>query len=146
MKRFLSAVLRIKIQACILFAASVVIALAVSLFLPDWSLTETILWQDMLICFVGSFLQWLSYSPDVFKSLRYGVRHLVFAPVFLAFLSVCAYFFHWFPVEYFTAWLLFAGIFLVMFFIISLVFRIYYKMTGKKYDDALLNFKQGEEK
>ena len=63
MKRFLNVVLRIKIQACILFSATVVVALAVSLFLPDWSLTETILWQDLLICFVGSLLQWLAYSP-----------------------------------------------------------------------------------
>ena len=142
MKKFWNVVFRIKLQACIVFTACAFSSLFVSRFIPEWSVSEAMLWQFLLIALVGSVLQWLAYSGDVIRRLRYAFRHMIFGVLYLAFLTPCAYCFGWFPGGSLGSWLAFVGIFIGIFVIIGAVFAVYYRITGKKYDEALDLFKQ----
>lgn len=69
--------------------------------------------------------------------MAYPARLLGFAIIFLAVLSVFAWKGQWFPAEEFESWLVFSGIFLVIFVIMTAGYEIYFRITGKKYDGLL---------
>ena len=142
MKHFLTSALRVKTLACMIFTAAVLISMILHLFFPDWDITPALLWQSLLISVVGSLLQWLFYSDDVIKTLRYSIRSLLFAPIFFLFIAGCAVLFHWFPMEYASSWLIFTGIFILVFLGFTVGFSIYYRITGRKYDEILDGFKK----
>lgn len=142
MKTFLRAVWHIKSTMCIFFAVAVFLMMAFELFTGTAVITTRILWQLLLISAVGSFWQAFCYTPLFLKKMRYTGRNILFLLPFFSFLSGCAVWFHWFPVEYLTAWLIFAGIFVVVFLIILAVFSIYYRITGERYNDLLMQYQK----
>lgn len=99
----------------------------------DWS----ILFSLLLISIVAGSMQLVAFSSLVIKKLGYGWRMAVFALPFFAVMAGVAVKFRWFPTERADAWVSFVLIFLAIFLFISVGFEIYYRITGRRYDDRL---------
>lgn len=142
MKRLWSIVFRIKMHACVVFTAIVIIALMVSLLIPAWNLNDTKLWFAALISIVAAILNWIFFGEEVFPKMSHWNRYLLFFPALLVCLTACAYFLNWFSMNQLIPWLFFIGAFCLILVIIRVVFTFYYRFTAKKYDEALNLFKQ----
>lgn len=142
MKTFLKAVWHIKATACIYFTVAVFLMMAAEFLTGQTIPTTPILWQALLISVAGAFWQAFCYTPLFLKKMRYSGRNILFLIPFFAFLSGCAVWFRWFPVEYFVSWLIFVGIFLALFLILSGVFSVYCHITGEKYNDILKQYRK----
>ena len=64
---------------------------------------------------------------------------------FLPLLAVTAWAFQWFPMEI-ESWMGFLGIFLVIFAAMTIGFEMYYRLTGRKYDGLLGQYRREKEK
>ena len=137
MKRFLEGVLAWKTYACMMFTGSVMVYWAVAYFLGWEGIPLGSLLQLLLLSVAGSLLQGIMFTEWLIKSMAYPVRQLIFAVIFLAVLSVFAWKGKWFPAGEFGNWLVFAGIFLVVFAAMTAGYEIYFRLAGKKYDGLL---------
>ena len=122
MKKFAEVVLTLKSNACYIFTGSCCAALVIDLFTDIHIITSSLLWQFLLIALVGSLIQCLAFTGLVFKNVSYLVRSVIFIIPFFLFLTLCAWGFHWFPLEQLNSWMIFIGIFLAVFLGISLFF------------------------
>jgi len=82
-------------------------------------------------------LQIVAFTELVIKRLRYTLRLFVFAVPYLAVLSAIAAGFGWLPAAQPGAWALFFLIFLAVLLTMTLGFELYYRISGKKYDGLL---------
>lgn len=137
MKRFLEGVLEWKSYVCMMFTGSVMVFWLAACILRWEGIPLTVLAQLLLLSIIGSLLQGLMFTEWVFKTMAYPVRLLMFAVIFITVLSVFAWKGQWFPTEKFGSWLVFAGIFLVIFVIMTAGYEIYFRIAGKKYDGLL---------
>ena len=69
--------------------------------------------------------------------LAYGWRMVLFFVVFGGILTAFAVGFGWFPTDRAEAWVSFAVIFVVIFAAIAAGIEIYYRASGRKWDDKL---------
>ncbi|MDE6625214.1 MAG: hypothetical protein K2K56_02455 [Lachnospiraceae bacterium] len=91
----------------------------------------------MLVCLFMSFMQSIAFTELWIKKMHYGLRMMIFAFPSLAFMSLIAWKFQWFPTAEMASWLIFVGIFIACFIISAILYEIYFRMTGKKYDGLL---------
>ena len=82
-------------------------------------------------------LQIVAFTELVIKRLRYTLRLFVFAVPYLAVLSAIAAGFGWLPAAQPGTWALFFLIFLAVLLTMTLGFELYYRISGKKYDGLL---------
>lgn len=146
MKRFFKGVLLWKNGASLMFTGSVLLYCMISLLYGEAELEISIVFSLLLLSALGTLLQFLAFTEYVIKNVRYSLRLLIFAVPFLILLTGCAYLFRWFPMDLFQSWLIFSGIFLGIFMITSLGFEIYYRISGKKYDGLLGQYKKSRSK
>lgn len=137
MKKFLKGVVAWKSYACMMFTGSVMVFWIVAYFLGWDGLPLTTVLQLLLLSVIGSLLQGIMFTDWLIKSMAYPARLLIFAVVFLAVLSVFAWKGRWFPAGEFGNWLTFAGIFLVVFAVMTAGYEIYFRIAGKRYDGLL---------
>ena len=71
------------------------------------------------------------------RDRRYTLRLFVFAVPYLAVLSAIAAGFGWLPAAQPGAWARFSLIFLAVLLTMTLGFELYYRISGKKYDGLL---------
>lgn len=103
----------------------------------------------ILVFLFMSFMQSIAFTEIWIKKLHYGLRMMIFAFPSLAFMSLAAWKFGWFPIEEIGKWIVFIGIFCICFVISSIIYEIYFRMTGKKYDGLLGEYhkrREAEEK
>jgi len=145
MKNFVKGVLEWKTAVALMFSASVALCSAIFLFTGENSVPIPILASLLIASMVGTFLQLLAFTDRIIKKMRYSVRMIIFAVPFFALLAANAWFFRWFPSDSTSQWLIFAGIYLVIFVGVTISFEVYYYAMGKKYDGLLGQYrKQGE--
>ena len=137
MNKFLKGILEWKTYVCMMFTGSVIIFWLAAYFQGWEGIPLASLAQLFLLSVIGSLLQGIMFTEWVFKTMAYLARLLGFAVIFLAVLSVFAWKGQWFPAEAFGSWLVFMGIFLVIFVIMTAGYEIYFRITGKKYDGLL---------
>ena len=94
MKKFFSVVMRMKTAVCILFTAYLCVILAVGFACGLESIRLSYLFSMLLAAVLFAVLQWLCLSPDVFKSMRYSRRILLFAALGLPGLTGLNLLFH----------------------------------------------------
>ena len=79
--------------------------------------------------------------------MRYTRRSLLFVALFLPLLVLMAWRGKWFPMEQAGAWVTFFGMFFLTFIGMTIGFDIYFRITGRKYDGMIGQYrKQKEEK
>lgn len=142
MKKFLSVVVRLKTAACVIFTAYLCIILAVGFACGLEAISLSYLLSMLLAAVLFAVLQWLCLSTDVFRSMRYSRRILLFAALGLAGLTGLNLLFHWMPVEQPLAWAIFLAVFFAILALVTLQFEFLFKLQGKKYDGLLGEYRK----
>jgi len=75
---------------------------------------------------------------------RRDENHTEFCALFLPLLAYIAWVFQWFPMKA-ESWMIFIGIFLVIFAAMTAGFEMYYRITGRKYDGLLGQYRREKE-
>ena len=145
MKNFFTGVLEWKSAAALMFAGSVIICAIVMLFTGETSIPIPMLASLLIVSAAGTFFQFLAFTDRIIKKMRYTMRMIVFAVPFAALLAANAWFFRWFPMENTINWMIFSGIFLVVFIGGTIAFEIYFHTMGKKYDGLLGQYRKQRE-
>lgn len=145
MKRFLEGVMKWKMAVCVMYTAAMVIYLFLCLILDNRMVSVTMLWTLLLISAAGSLIQAVCFSDWIIKKLRYTWRSLLFVLLFLPTLTFAAWKAEWFPIEQAGAWAVFIGIFFLIFIIMTIGFDIYFRVTGRKYDGMLGQYRKEKE-
>ena len=103
------------------------------------------LWALLLASVLGTLIQAVCFSDWIIKNMRYTWRSLLFCVLFLPTLAVLSWKAQWFPAENWESWALFAGIFFAIFFVMTIGFDIYFRLTGRKYDGLLGQYRRQKE-
>ncbi|MEG2053683.1 MAG: DUF3021 family protein, partial [Oscillospiraceae bacterium] len=117
----------------------------INFFLGYQSLEITTILSLLLVSAVGAFIQFLAFTGYIIKNLRYSIRMIIFVVPFAILLTACAVLFNWFPTEVTGAWIIFIGLFVLVFVGITIGFEIYFRVTGKKYDGLLGQYKKQQD-
>ncbi len=145
MKKFMDCVVKWKISASFMFTGSMLVYLLAA-FIWNTEITKLTVVSILILTVVGSFLQYLAFTDDIIKNVKYSWRLVIFTVPFLALILACAYFFKWVPTDLgMSPWLIFGGVFIFILIVMTLGFEIYYKVTGKKYDGLLGQYKKNKE-
>lgn len=145
MKKFLKGVLEWKSAVCFMYTGAMAFYLFFCLVFNHQQVPVTLLWTLLLVCAVGALLQAVCYSEWIIKKMRYTLRSLLFVALFLPALSVAAWLGGWFPIERAESWAMFIGMFFVTFIIMTIGFDIYFRITGRKYDGILGQYRREKE-
>ncbi len=106
----------------------------------------SMLFSLLLVCIAAGTMQLLAFSNLLFKKLAYGWRMIVFVIPFFTIITAFAVSFGWFPTENAGAWITFIAIFIVIFLFITVGIELYYRLSGRKYDDRLDWYRNNREK
>ncbi|MCI9164670.1 MAG: hypothetical protein HFF64_01575, partial [Oscillospiraceae bacterium] len=79
------------------------------------------------------------------KKMRYTWRSLLFVALFLPALTLAAWKGAWFPMERAEAWIMFVGIFFLIFIAMTIGFDVYFRITGRKYDGLMGQYRKQTE-
>ena len=142
MKKFLEGVMKWKTSVCQLYTGAMVIYLFFCQVFGSREVSLTMLWSLLLVCGLGALLQGLCYSDWVFKRMRYAWRGLLFCLLYLPVLAVAGWKAQWFPVDNLGSWAVFVGVFFAVFLVMTLGFDIYFRLTGRKYDGLLGQYRK----
>ena len=145
MKKFLAWVMEWKILTCFTFTGFSLIYIFAALAMGYRTVEIKSLFSILLVSCVGCLFQFICFSDGVIKRMRYSARLLLFAVLFLPAVTAAALLFQWFPPQSVPSWILFVSLFLIGFVVITFGFEIYYRMTGKKYDGLLGQYKKEKE-
>lgn len=143
MKRFLKGVANWKNYASLMFTGWVCVYGLIAYLLGEREISLGVLFQILVISLVGSLIQGIAFEEEwLIRKMSYGKRMLLFVGMFLPVLSVFAALFHWFPTGELMAWGIFLLIFVVILVFMTLGFEILFRITGKKYDGLLGEYKK----
>lgn len=154
MKKFLRFVGELKSWCCLSFTASLLIYIVIDILVPGelppgnvvmdiawrWSygyIKYRLVFQLLGLCLCISILQYVFFSGQMLKKPSYFVRIAVFGVLCLGLCVGAVTAFGWFSLDSLEHWGKFFLIFMVCFVGISLGFELYFRIMGKKYDEAL---------
>ena len=142
MKRFLRGVIEWKAGVCFMYTGAMFIYLVFCLIFDNRSVSTTMLWTLFLACVLGALIQMLCFSEVVIKKMRYTLRSLLFVILFLPALAALGWKAQWFPTESLGSWLVFVSMFFIIFIAMTVGFDIYFRLTGRKYDGLLGQYRK----
>ena len=145
MKKFLKGLIEWKMSACALFTAAMFIYLFFCLIFDLREVSTALLWGLFWVSAAGSLIQAVCFSDWIIKKLRYTWRSLLFVLLFLPVLSFTAWKTEWFPPDQVGAWVLFIGIFFLIFLVMTIGFDLYFQVTGRKYDGLIGQYRKKKE-
>lgn len=145
MKRFFKGLVEWKMSACAMFTAAMFFYLFFCLLYDNREVPTALLWGLFWVSAAGSFLQAVCFSDWIIKKLRYVWRSLLFVLLFLPVLAFAAWKMEWFPTEQAGAWVLFIAIFFLIFLVMTAGFDIYYRVSGRKYDGLIGQYRRKKE-
>ena len=137
MKKFLQVVIAVKERAALSYTAAMFIYMFFLWVFKQETAPLPVLFSLMIVCVAAGTMQLVAFSDLLFKKLAYGWRMVVFVIPFGAVLTAFAVGFGWFPTENAGAWVTFGVIFIAIFLAITGGIEIYYRLSGRKYDDRL---------
>lgn len=145
MKQFLKGVVAWKTSLCMTFTAAIFIYLIFSLIFDNHQVSTATLWTLFFACAAASLIQAVCFSTWIIKKMRYTLRSLLFVALFLPALTLAAWKGEWFPMEEAGAWAMFIGMFFLIFVVMTIGFDIYFRITGRKYDGLLGQYRKEKE-
>ncbi|MDL2300421.1 hypothetical protein LJC01_02110 [Clostridiaceae bacterium OttesenSCG-928-D20] len=144
MKKFMEGVMEWKTAASLFFTGSLILCTIIFYVMGKEALPIELIVSILIVSTVGTFIQFLAFSDYIIKKMRYTLRIIVFAVPFFALLAANAYFFYWFPMDSIN-WLVFIGVYLIVLVGMSLGFEIYYRVSGKRYEGLLGQYRKQKE-
>lgn len=145
MRRFLQGVMEWKASTCFLYTGTMFIYLFFSTVFDNQQISLLMLWTLFAVSVAGTLIQGICFSDWIFKKLRYTWRSLLFITLFLPMLMLAAWKAEWFPMERAGAWAMFIGMFFLIFIAMTIGFDIYFRITGRKYDGMIGQYRKEKE-
>jgi len=136
MKKLFEVSIAMKSIAAMVLAGQIFLFLIVGSFYGLTSMDFSFIWQAIVVAITVSVLQYIAFTEDVIKKMRYSLRLVTFSLPLYLILSAYAIIFRWFPISINT-WLLFTLIFITIFGAFIFAFALYTKVTGKKFNESL---------
>lgn len=145
MKDFLRGVVKWKMSACAIYTAAIFIYLFFCLIYDTREVSTMMLWGLFWVSAAGSLIQAVCYSDWIIKKMHYTWRSLLFVALFLPLLALAAWKLDWFPMENVGSWAVFIGMFFLIFIVMTVGFDIYFRITGRKYDGLIGQYRKQRE-
>lgn len=146
MKKFFEVVVTIKERVALAYAAAMCIYLFFLWVFQQESASLPQLFSVLLASVAAGTMQVVAFSDLFLKKLAYGWRMVLFFVVFGAVLAGIAVGFGWFPAENAGAWVSFGAAFLLIFAAITAGIEIYYRASGRRWDDRLDWYRKNRDK
>lgn len=147
MRTFMKGLMQWKNYACMMFTGCVCIYGVIAFSTGQRALNIGVLLQLLVISALGTLIQGIVFNPEwVIKKAKYTTRIIIFIIPFLIMLMAFALGFHWFPMDSMANWLVFFGIFLAIFLIMTACFEMIFRITGKRYNGLLGQYKKARQK
>lgn len=146
MKKFFQIVVSIKERTALCYTAAMCFYLFFLFVFKQEGASLPHLFSLLVVSVAAGAMQLMAFSDLLFKKLAYGWRLVVFAVPFGAVLTAFAVGFGWFPTDQLGAWVLFGVIFVVIFVAITAGIELYFRLSGRKYDDRLDWYRKSREK
>ena len=145
MKQFLRGVVAWKTSACMIFTAAMFFYLFFCMVFDHRAVSTTMLWTLFWASAGASLIQAVCFSDWIIRKMRYTRRSLLFVVLFLPVLTLMAWKGGWFPMEQAGAWVMFIGMFFLIFIVMTIGFDIYFRLTGRKYDGMIGQYRKEKE-
>ena len=145
MKEFWKGVMEWKTGASLIFTGAMFFYLFFSWLFDNQTVSTTMLWALLLVSIAASLIQGICFSNWIIKKMRYTRRSLLFVLLFLPTLAFAAWKAEWFPMEKAGAWAIFIGMFFLIFIVMTIGFDIYFRITGRKYDGMIGQYRREKE-
>lgn len=145
MNKFFSALSQLKSAVALTYTASLCLAMVCYAAFGGDAIPISMLFQLLLVSLCASILQTVCFTDLTFRKLSYTLRTVLFLAAFFAVLTAFALVCRWFPAGYPMSWLIFAGGFFLLGGVIMLGFEIYYRISGRKYDGLLGEYRRTHE-
>lgn len=134
-----------KMMTCFTFTGILLVYVVISMGMGMGAVEIRSIFSILLISCVGCLFQFVCFTDNMIKKMRYSARLLLFAVLYLPVVIAAALLFQWFPPQSVRSWIWFIVLFVIGFGLITFAFEIYYRMTGKKYDGLLGQYKKEKE-
>lgn len=145
MKEFWKGVMEWKTGTSLIFTGAMFFYLFFSWLYDNQTVSTTMLWTLLLVSIAASLIQGICFSNWIIKKMRYTRRSLLFVLLFLPTLAFAAWKAEWFPMEEAGAWVVFIGMFFLIFIVMTIGFDIYFRITGRKYDGMIGQYRREKE-
>ncbi len=145
MKQFFKGVMEWKAATCYLYTGTMCIYLFFCTVFQNNGISLTILWTLFAMSVAATLIQGICFSNWIIKRMRYTWRSVLFVVLFLPLLTLFAWKAEWFPVDQAGAWAIFLGMFFLIFIIMTIGFDIYFRITGRKYDGMIGQYRKEKE-
>lgn len=147
MKKFMEGIMQWKTYACLMFTAVTVIYTLIQIFFGNKSIDPMIIISILIVSALGSLIQYVAFTEVVFKNIKYAVRLIIFMIPFFMLILGNALLFDWLPDGTNPGYLVtFAVIFIIVFIGMTIGFEIYYRITEKKYEGLIGQYRQNHVK
>ena len=146
MKKFFQVCTTIKEVTALCYTAAMCFYLFFQWVFKQETAPLSILFSLLLVCIAAGTMQVVAFSDLLFKNLAYGWRLVVFVVPFGAVLTAAAVGFRWFPTGQAGAWVLFGLFFALIFAAITGGIELYYRLSGRKWDDRLDWYRRNRDK
>lgn len=137
MKKFFDVVVAVKQRAALNYTAAMCFYIFFLWVFKQEAAPLPMLFSLLVVGAASGLMQVVAFSDLLIKKLAYGWRMVLFFVVFGAILTAFAVGFGWFPTDSVGAWVSFAVIFVLIFAAIAGGIEIYYRASGRKWDDRL---------
>lgn len=137
MKKFFDVVVAVKERAALNYTAAMCFYIFFLWVFKQEGASLPMLFSLLVVGAAAGLMQVVAFSDLFLKKLAYGWRMVLFFVVFGAILTAFAVGFGWFPTDSAGAWVSFAVIFVLIFAAITAGIEIYYRASGRKWDDRL---------
>ena len=87
MKRFMKGVLEWKTGASLAFTGSVLVYLVISLLMGERQIEATAIIAMLLLSTTGTFVQYLCFTDNIIRNMRYTRRLMLFGALFMPLLT-----------------------------------------------------------
>ena len=137
MKKFFQVAAAIKETASLCYTGAMCFYLFFLWMFQQETAGLPILLSLLVVSVAAGTMQVAAFSNLFIKKLSYGWRMVVFVVPFFGLLTAFAVGFDWFPTGSAGAWVTFIAIFIVIFLFITVGIELYYRLSGRKWDDRL---------
>ena len=145
MKKFFQVVTSIKERTALIYTGAMCWYMFFLFLYKQETAELPMLFSLLLVSIAAGTMQVLAFSDLLFKKLAYSWRLMVFAVPFFAVLTAFAVRFGWFPTDNVGAWVRFIAIVIVIFLFITVGIELYYRASGRKWDDRLDWYRRNKE-